>query len=121
MVDNRVSTVSSTTYFKAGDASGMANKMSEEKQGQGGEYFAQDMQEEQEQQQRQNQNFQDRSAILRASLNGLAVANVGLVRFNRAVQEQEERRKQEEQEEKKKKKLREDREIFTRFDEIFND
>lgn len=122
MVDNRVSSVSSTTYFKAGDASGMANKMSEEKQGQGGEYFAQDMQEEQEQQQKQNQNFQDRSAILRASLNGLAVANVGLVRFNRALQDYEQKQAQKEiEKEKKSKKLREDREVFTSFDEIFKD
>lgn len=116
-MENRVSSVTSTTYFKAGDASGMANKMSEEKQGQGGEYFAQDMQEEEQSQQKQNQEFHDRSAILRASLNGLAVANVGLVRFNRAVQEHQKRREQEEE----RKPLREERKVFSRFDEIFKD
>lgn len=88
MVDNRVPSVG-TSYFKAGDASGMANKMSEEKYGQGAEYFAQEVQEEET----KKENFQDRSAQLRASLNGLAAANVGSIRFMKVVEERERQQK----------------------------
>ena len=77
MVDNRgISPI--TTYFKSGDASGMANKMSEEKYGQGGEYFVSD---DEENQKEQKEVFQDRSAQLRASLNGLAAQNAGSIEF----------------------------------------
>lgn len=94
MVDNRgVSPI--TTYFKAGDASGMANKMSEEKYGQGGEYFQ--METEGEERGEQQEQFQDRSAQLRASLNGLAAQNVGSMEFLKKVKEKEK------EEEKKKK------------------
>lgn len=88
MVDNRGISPVSTTYFKSGDASGMANKMSEEKYGQGGEYFAQEMEEEEEQSLQQNQ-YQDRSAQLRASLNGLAMANAGSMMIMKALKEKE--------------------------------
>ena len=76
MVDNRGISPLGATYFKADNAT--ANKMSDEKQGQGGEYFAQDLQEE-EYEQENKQNYQDRSAQLRASLNGLAMANAGSI------------------------------------------
>ena len=93
MVDNRgVSPI--TTYFKAGDASGMANKMSEEKYGQGGEYFMQEMEEGQ----RPQEEYHDRSAQLRASLNGLAAQNAGSIEFLKKIKE-----KEQEQKEKKKK------------------
>lgn len=85
MVDNRVSSVP-TSYFKAGDANAMANKMSEEKYGQGGEYFNKELDEEQ----KKEENFHDRSAILRASLNGLAAANAGSIRFMKFLKEKEE-------------------------------
>ena len=75
MVDNRGVSPIGASYFKADNAS--ANKMSEEKQGQGGEYFAQEMQEEETQ--HNEQVYQDRSAQLRASLNGLAMANAGSI------------------------------------------
>ena len=89
MVDNKgVSPI--TTYFKSGDASGMANKMSEEKYGQGGEYFVFDNEEEQQAPQRE---FQDRSAQLRASLNGLAAQNVGSMEFMKKVKEKENKAK----------------------------
>ena len=93
MVDNRGISPVPSFNFKSGDASGMANKMSEEKNGQGGEYFAQEMYEE-ETQEEQN-NYQDRSAQLRASLNGLAAANVGSIQFMKKIKEKEEKRKQE--------------------------
>ena len=86
MVDNRGINPVSSFNFKSGDGSAMANKMSEEKNGQGGEYFAQEMYEEEQEQIPQ---YQDRSAQLRASLNGLALANVGSIQFKRAVEEKQ--------------------------------
>ena len=103
MVDNRGISPIANMGFKADNAS--ANKMSEEKQGQGGEYFAQEMQEEE--QLPQQQIYQDRSAQLRASLNGLAMANAGSMMVIKALKEKEEKRKaqilnkKEEQEEEK--------------------
>ena len=85
MVDNRGISPIATSQFRADNSS--ANKMSEEKYGQGGEYFAQEMEEEQEQP--QTQIFQDRSAQLRASLNGLAMANAGSMMFMKALKEKE--------------------------------
>ena len=90
MVDNRGISPIANLGFKADNAS--ANKMSDEKQGQGGEYFAQEMQEE-EQNPTQQQHFQDRSAQLRASLNGLAMANAGSMMVIKALKEKEEKRK----------------------------
>lgn len=79
MVDNRGIGPISNPGFKSDNA--MANKMSEEKNGQGSEYFAQEMEEEQEQE--KPVVYQDRSAQLRASLNGLAMANVGSIMFKK--------------------------------------
>ena len=104
MVDNKgVSPI--TTYFKAGDASGMANKMSEEKYGQGGEYFASEMEETE----RPVEEFHDRSAQLRASLNGLAVQNVGSMEFMKKVKEKE---KEEKNKKKKQGKFEDPEEEF---------
>lgn len=89
MVDNRGISPLSATQFKAENAS--ANKMSDEKQGQGGEYFAQEMHEDEEQ--IPQQTYQDRSAQLRASLNGLAAVNAGSIRFMKAIKEKEEENK----------------------------
>ena len=107
MVDNRgVSPI--TTYFKAGDASGMANKMSEEKYGQGGEYFATEMEESQLPQ----EEFHDRSAQLRASLNGLAAQNAGSIEFLKKIKEKEDK-------EKRKKRHQDFEEEL--FEELFED
>ena len=86
MVDNRGISPISTPGFKADNAS--ANKMSEEKYGQGGEYFSQEMQEEETQENQQT--YQDRSAQLRASLNGLAAANAGSIMFMKTLKKKEE-------------------------------
>lgn len=86
MVDNRGITPISGFNFKSGDASGMANKMSDEKMGQGGEYFAQEIEEEEEFQETKA-NFQDRSAQLRASLDSLAVANAGSIMVMKTLKE----------------------------------
>jgi len=89
MVDNRGISPIANIGFKADNAS--ANKMSEEKQGQGGEYFAQEMQEEEQNQPQQI--YQDRSAQLRASLNGLAMANAGSIMLMKALKEKERKAK----------------------------
>ena len=109
MVDNRgVSSI--TTYFKAGDASGMANKMSDEKYGQGGEYFLSEMEENEQ----KTEEFHDRSAQLRASLNGLAAQNVGSMNFMKKVKEKE-------KEEKKKKNKHSQEFEEELFEELFED
>lgn len=79
MVDNRGVTPISG-LFQAENAS--ANRMSDEKQGQGGEYFAQKMEQE-ETKQFNTTSYQDRSAQLRASLDSLAMMNAGSVNFNK--------------------------------------
>ena len=86
MVDNRIISPISNAGFKQDNAS--ANKMSEEKHGQGGEYFAQEMQEEEQEQTQQV--YQDRSAQLRASLNGLAMANAGSIMLMKTLKKREE-------------------------------
>ncbi len=80
MVDNRSAGffgIGGAFNFKSGDISGTAAKLSDDKMGQGGEYFSQRGQEE-EQQAPVNQ-YMDQSAVLRATLNSLAMMNVANV------------------------------------------
>ena len=80
MVDNRSAGffgIGGAFNFKSGDLSGTAAKLSDDKMGQGGEYFSQRGQEE-EQQAPANQ-YMDQSAVLRATLNSLAMMNVANV------------------------------------------
>ena len=80
MVDNRSAGffgIGGAFNFKSGDISGTAAKLSDDKMGQGGEYFSQRGQEE-EQQAPANQ-YMDQSAVLRATLNSLAMTNVANV------------------------------------------
>ncbi len=80
MVDNRSAGffgIGGAFNFKSGDISGTAAKMSDDKMGQGGEYFAQ-QQKENDDAQQQNQ-YMDQSAVLRATLNSLAMMNVANV------------------------------------------
>lgn len=80
MVDNRSAgffSIGGAFNFKSGDISGTAAKLSDDKMGQGGEYFSQRGQEE-EQQAPANQ-YMDQSAVLRATLNSLAMMNVANV------------------------------------------
>ena len=108
MVDNRGISPISASHFKADNAS--ANKMSDEKHGQGGEYFVQEMQEEETQQ--NEQVYQDRSAQLRASLNGLAMANAGSIMLMKALKEREQSKlKSKLKKEDSKNKEQEDEEI----------
>lgn len=81
MVDNRSAGyfgISGAFNFKSGDISGTAAKLSDDKMGQGGEYFAQQQSQEDEQQSQENP-YMDQSAVLRATLNSLAMMNVANV------------------------------------------
>ena len=95
MVDNRGVSPIPSFNFKSGDASGMANRMSDEKMGQGGEYFASEMQEEEDESFKQNA-FQDRSAQLRASLDSLAMANAGSIMVKKLLKEKEDKEREKE-------------------------
>ena len=80
MVDNRSAGffgIGGSFNFKSGDISGTAAKTQDDKMGQGGEYFAQQRQEEEEN--FQQNPYMDRSAVLRATLNSLAMMNVANV------------------------------------------
>ncbi len=80
MVDNRSAGffgIGGAFNFKSGDISGTAAKLSDDKMGQGGEYFSQRNQEEAPQP--QSNQYMDQSAVLRATLNSLAMMNVANV------------------------------------------
>ncbi len=100
MVDNRSAGffgIGGAFNFKSGDASGMANAMTDDKMGQGGEYFAQE--ETPEEEMRKNE-FVDRSAQLKGSLDSLAMLNAA----NLACMKKELKKKIEEKEKALKKK-----------------
>ena len=107
MVDNRSAGffgIGGSFNFKSGDISGTAAKTQDDKMGQGGEYVAQQKQAEEEEAS-DSQKYTDRSAVLRATLNSLAMMNVANVINSRkkALEEQRERdRKKNSQEENKK-------------------
>ena len=84
MVDNRSAGalgIAGSFNFKAGDTSGTANKMSEDKMGQGSEY-ASFSKNEDEDEKKPEEKFVDRSAQLNATLNSLAMANVANILKN---------------------------------------
>ena len=81
MVDNRSAGffgIGGAFNFKSGDISGTAARTQDDKMGQGNEYFAQ-QQNEDEDEQRESERYMDRSAVLRATLNSLAMMNVANV------------------------------------------
>lgn len=103
MVDNRSTGLYGLTgsfNFKSGDASGMANKTQDDKMGQGGEYFAQGQQEPEEE--KKENNFVDRSAQLRGTLDSLALLNASRIKKFKLLEEKDS--KEESEKEKKKKK-----------------
>ena len=105
MVDNR-STGFMTVggfNFKSGDASGMTNKMSDEKMGQGGEYFAQG-QAEPEEEEKSGNNFVDRSAQLRGALDSLALLNASTIK-KVDLKNKKDNKKTKDEKKKSKKKL----------------
>lgn len=80
MVDNRSAGyfgIGGSFNFKSGDPSGTATKLSDDKMGQGGEYFSTRGGEEEAP--RLQSPYVDQSAILRATLNSLAMMNVANV------------------------------------------
>lgn len=80
MVDNRSAGyfgIGGAFNFKSGDISGTAAKTQDDKMGQGGEYFAQQGEEFDEN--TEGGKFTDRSAVLKATLNSLAMMNVANV------------------------------------------
>ena len=98
MVDNRSAGffgIGGSFNFKSGDISGTAAKTQDDKMGQGGEYFAQQKKAEEEENS-DSQKYTDRSAVLRATLNSLAMMNVANVINSRkkALEEQRERDRQ---------------------------
>ena len=81
MVDNRSAGffgIGGAFNFKSGDISGTAARTQDDKMGQGSEYFAQQQREEEEMENK-DEKYMDRSAILRATLNSLAMTNVAAV------------------------------------------
>ncbi len=81
MVDNRSAGffgIGGSFNFKSGDISGTAARTQDDKMGQGGEYFAQHKNEDEENQ-NESEKYMDRSAVLRATLNSLAMMNVANV------------------------------------------
>jgi hypothetical protein len=95
MVDNRSAGffgIGGSFNFKSGDISGTAAKTQDDKMGQGSEYFAQQQREE-EQEIDESEKYTDRSAVLRATLNSLAMMNVANVinARKKALEEQKER------------------------------
>ena len=95
MVDNRSAGffgIGGSFNFKSGDISGTAARTQDDKMGQGGEYFAQQKREDDDENQ-DSQKYTDRSAVLRATLNSLAMMNVANVinARKKALEEQKER------------------------------
>ena len=118
MVDNRsIGMIGGGSFnFKSGDISGTAANLSDDKMGQGSEYFGQGEGED-DQNNRQNEYFVDRSAQLRATLNSLAMMNVASVlnAKKRADFLLNEKNEKEEQESKEKEEL--DEEFLNDFDD----
>lgn len=97
MVDNRSAGffgIGGSFNFKSGDISGTAAKTQDDKMGQGNEYFAQQKREEEENQ-TDSEKYTDRSAILRATLNSLAMMNVANVINSRKKAFEEQKKRQE--------------------------
>ena len=113
MVDNRSAGffgVGGAFNFKSGDISGTAARTQDDKMGQGGEYFAQPNGEE-EAEPRANEQYMDRSAVLRATLNSLAMMNVANVinaKKQAIAKDEEERKKKNKRQNYQKEEFRED-------------
>lgn len=76
---NSIAAPTAAFNFKSGDISGTAAKTSDDKMGQGNEYYAQYREDEQ---MMADERFVDRSAQLKATLNSLAMMNVANIMKN---------------------------------------
>ena len=104
MVDNRSAGffgIGGSFNFKSGDISGTAARTQDDKMGQGGEYFAQGRREEEEENS-DSEKYTDRSAVLRETLNSLAMMNVANVinAKKKALEEQNSNKRQNQQNKK---------------------
>ena len=120
MVDNRSAGfygIGGAFNFKSGDPSGTAAKMSQEKYGSEAMYMPPAEGEEGEE--FYNQQFVDRSALLRATLNSLAMSNVASV-LNANKHKKDIKDIIEEKAEEKRKKEEEMGEIIASYEDIFN-
>lgn len=113
MVDNRAAGfygIGGAFNFKSGDPSGTAAKMSQDKYGSEAMYLP-PAEGEEEDNNFYNDQFVDRSALLRATLNSLAMTNVASVlnakKHKKSVKDilEEEKQKEEEEEEEEIKRL----------------
>ena len=105
MVDNRSAGfygIGGAFNFKSGDPSGTAAKMSQDKYGSEAMYLP-PAEGEEEGNNFYNQEFVDRSALLRATLNSLAMTNVASVLNAKNIRKQKKIFLQEEKAKKKKK------------------
>ena len=117
MVDNRSAGffgIGGAFNFKSGDISGTAARTQDDKMGQGGEYFAQKKKEAEEENDDDNK-YMDRSAVLRATLNSLAMMNVANVINAKKQAVFGDRNKQNQNSENKKNK-HEDKALNKEFD-----
>lgn len=111
MVDNRSAGffgIGGSFNFKSGDISGTAARTQDDKMGQGGEYFAQ-QKKEAEEEILDSEKYTDRSAVLRATLNSLAMMNVAnVINSRKKAFEEEQERKQKQRQEKAEEDLTEE-------------
>lgn len=122
MVDNRSAGfygIGGAFNFKSGDPSGTAAKMSQEKYGSEAMYMP-PAEDEEDGDEFYNQPYVDRSALLRATLNSLAMSNVASV-LNANKHKKDIKDLIEERAEEKRKKEKEMGEAITSFEEIFNE
>ncbi len=122
MVDNRSAGfygIGGAFNFKSGDPSGTAAKMSQEKYGSEAMYMP-PAEGEEDGDEFYNQPYVDRSALLRATLNSLAMSNVASV-LNANKHKKDIKDLIEERAEEKRKKEKEMGEAITSFEEIFNE
>ena len=109
MVDNRSAGfygIGGAFNFKSGDPSGTAAKMSQEKYGSEAMYLP-PAEGEEDENMLYNQQYVDRSALLRATLNSLAMSNVASVLNSKKHKKDIKDILDEKAEEEKKKKLEE--------------
>lgn len=122
MVDNRSAGfygIGGAFNFKSGDPSGTAAKMSQEKYGSEAMYMP-PAEGEEDGDELYNQPYVDRSALLRATLNSLAMSNVASV-LNANKHKKDIKDLIEERAEEKRKKEKEMGEVITSFEENFNE
>lgn len=108
MVDNRSAGfygVGGSFNFKSGDISGTTANLSDDKAGQGNEYYAQQKKQDDSNDKQSDDIFTDRSAHLRATLNSLAMLNVASVLNTRKAPMNKVIQKKETKEQKASKKI----------------